>query len=86
MSPDSMFTRILGRLDDQDRSATEWRKDLKQFMTEIQAEMTAIKTEVEKLKRWRLTIKTRIALLIVLGASAATFIGWALNLWVSWKH
>lgn len=54
-SPNALFSRILGRLDDQDRSALEFRREMKETLSSYQAAQKTTEDKVGRLEnaQWR---------------------------------
>lgn len=75
-----MFSRIMQRLDQQDRTFAEHRADLKQTLDETTSTMRQIGARVSKLEVWRKEINAKAVVIAgLVSAAVAALWQWWLN-------
>jgi cytochrome c-type biogenesis protein CcmH/NrfG len=81
-SPDAVFSRILAKLEEQNRSASETRSEFLAILTEIRAEVKKTNGRVSAIERWRAEIKGKTAMLATAVSAAVGLGAWLVErLW-----
>jgi hypothetical protein len=78
-SNDAMFSRILGRLDQQAKETAAFRADLLQVLGELRNEVKQTNGRVLSLERWRDVITAKVAVISVVVSFIMGGIAWAFN-------
>ena len=81
-SPDAVFARILAKLEEQNRSASETRAEFLAILTEIRAEVKKTNGRVSAIERWRAELKGKTATLATVVSCTVGLAAWLLErLW-----
>jgi hypothetical protein len=78
-SSDAVFSRILQRLDEQDRHANEVRVEQIGILNEIRAEVKKTNGRVSAIERWRAEIKGKTAVLATVVSGIVALSAWLIE-------
>lgn len=81
-STNAMFSRIIERLDRQDRDSFAHRGEMKEILTEIREQTQKTNGRVTAIEQWVAVHKAKVAAVVFVGSSIASFIWWLVQkLW-----
>jgi hypothetical protein len=75
-SQNAMFSRIIQRLDQQDRDSVIHRTEVTGILTEIRTETRKTNGRVTVIEQWINTTKAKIALMVLLGSTFVSVAAW----------
>lgn len=78
-STDAMFSRIIGRLDQQAKDTENHRRELIAVLSEVRNEVKATNGRVRSIERWRDVITAKVAAISAITSFLMGGIAWAAN-------
>lgn len=79
-SQDAMFSRILQRLDQQDKGAQEYRESIKSDLAYIRTAVDKTNGRVNGLERWKDVVTAKTALIASIVSGGVGVAGWLIGI------
>jgi hypothetical protein len=78
-SQNAMFSRIIQRLDQQDRDSAIHRSEVTGILTEIRTETRKTNGRVTTIEQWINTTKAKVALVVLIGSIFVSAAAWLIE-------
>jgi hypothetical protein len=78
-SLNAMLSRIIERLDKQDRESADHRREVKETLQEIKAQTTLTNGRVTWIERWIEAFKARMGTIVFIGSALVSLVAWVIE-------